>query len=248
MRPWFEEWFNSPYYHQLYFKRDEAEAKRFINKLIGCLQPAPQSRMLDIACGSGRHSRILAELGFEVTGIDLAADIIREAKRYETEKLHFFVHDMRLPAWINYFDYAFNFFTSFGYFDTRREHEDALRTIAQALKGGGIFVIDYLNARFAEEHLVPTSEILIDNVRYRITRWTDATHFFKHIIVEGGDLANPIEHTEKVTKFSLPEFSEMLGRQELLVEQVFGDYNFSSFDPAHSPRMILFARKQRPNG
>ena len=99
-RPWFKDWFNSPYYHQLYFKRDEAEAKKFINKLIEHLQPAKESFMLDIACGRGRHSRILAAMGFDVTGIDFAAESIKEAKKFETENLHFFVHDMRLPFWI----------------------------------------------------------------------------------------------------------------------------------------------------
>ncbi|MDQ6761961.1 MAG: class I SAM-dependent methyltransferase, partial [Bacteroidota bacterium] len=152
-KPWFKDWFNSPYYHQLYFKRDESEAAAFINKLIEHLQPAPASLMLDIACGKGRHSRMLAAKGFHVTGIDLSTDSIIEAKKFDAENLEFFVHDMRLPFWINYFDYAFNFFTSFGYFNTRREHDNSIRTIAQSIKPGGIFVIDYLNVHYAEDHL-----------------------------------------------------------------------------------------------
>ena len=118
----------------MYFKRDEQRQKNLLNKLIEYLQPATESLMLDIACGRGRHSRILAAMGFDVTGIDLAVKSIKEAKKYETENLHFFLHDMRLPFWINYFDYAFNFFTSFGYFNTRREHDNSIRTIAQSIK------------------------------------------------------------------------------------------------------------------
>src|SRR5674476_339580 len=75
-QPWFKEWFNSPYYHQLYFKRDEAEAAGFLNKLIAYLNPKPGSLMLDIACGKGRHSIQLASKGFDVTGIDLSEDSI----------------------------------------------------------------------------------------------------------------------------------------------------------------------------
>src|ERR1044071_5239717 len=153
-RPWFFDWFNSPYYHQLYFKRDVKEASAFIDKLIDHLKPAAGSLMLDVACGRGRHSVLLAEKGFDVTGIDLSEDSIREALQYETDNLHFFQHDMRLPFWINYFDYAFNFFTSFGYFKTRREHDDAMRTIVASLRPGGVFVIDYLNVHYAEDHLV----------------------------------------------------------------------------------------------
>jgi 2-polyprenyl-3-methyl-5-hydroxy-6-metoxy-1,4-benzoquinol methylase len=117
-QPWFKDWFNSPYYHQLYFNRDEQEAAAFIDKLIDYLKPLPGSTMLDVACGKGRHSIQLANNGFDVTGIDLSDDSINEALQSETAQLHFYRHDMRLPFWINYFNYAFNFFTSFGYFKT----------------------------------------------------------------------------------------------------------------------------------
>ena len=150
MQTWFKEWFNTTYYHQLYFKRDDKEAADFIDKLITHLKPAPGSLMLDVACGKGRHSIQLSGKGFDVTGIDLSEDSILDALKNENEQLHFFQHDMRLPFWINYFDYAFNFFTSFGYFKTQREHDNAIRTIAQSIKPNGILVIDYLNVHYAE--------------------------------------------------------------------------------------------------
>lgn len=242
-KPWFKDWFNSPYYHQLYFKHDKAEAEKFINKLIERLQPANESLMLDVACGRGRHSKILAAMGFDVTGIDLATESIKEAKKFETENLHFFVHDMRLPFWINYFNYAFNFFTSFGYFNTRRENENAIRTIAQSLLPNGIFVIDYLNAHYAEDHLVHLSEKQIDDVTYLLTKWYDETFFYKKIIIEDDVLKKPLEYQEKVTKFSLGDFTEMLAYHQLQVQEVFGDYNFNSYHVKNSPRMIIISKK-----
>ncbi len=242
-KPWFKDWFNSPYYHQLYFKRDEAEAKKFINKLIERLQPAKGSFMLDIACGRGRHSRILAAMGFDVTGIDLAAESIKEAKKFETENLHFFVHDMRLPFWINYFDYAFNFFTSFGYFNTRREHENAIRTIAQSIKPDGIFVLDYLNAHYVEDHFVPQSKLKIDDVDYYINKWFDETHFYKKIIVEDEELKKRVEHQEKVVKFSLGDLTDMFSYHHLQIQEVFGDYNFNPYHIKNSPRMVIMSKK-----
>src|SRR5262249_52369317 len=134
MVEWYKEWFNSPFYHKLYFERDEKEAQKFISKLLDYLKPPKDSRVLDVACGKGRHSRFLAQQGLEVTGIDLSPDSIAFAKQFENSHLYFFQHDMRLPAWINYFDYAFNFFTSFGYFKTRREHDDAIGSIVRSLK------------------------------------------------------------------------------------------------------------------
>jgi SAM-dependent methyltransferase len=240
---WFKDWFNSPYYHQLYFKRDELEAAAFINKLIEHLKPGLNCKMLDVACGKGRHSIQMAGKGFNVTGIDLSEDSIREAKEYEAENLEFFVHDMRLPFRINYFDYAFNFFTSFGYFATRREHDNAIRTIAQSLKPNGVFVLDYLNTHFAEDNLVHKSEKKIDDVNYYITKWFDETHFYKKIVVEDEALEEPLEYTEKVAKFNLGDFTDMFSFQGLQIQEVFGDYQFSDYDVKKSPRLIMIAKK-----
>lgn len=240
---WFKDWFNSPYYHQLYFKRDDKEAAAFIDNLISYLKPAANSTMLDVACGKGRHSIQLAGKGFDVTGIDLSDDSINEALQYETDTLHFYKHDMRLPFRINYFDYAFNFFTSFGYFRTRREHDNAIRTIAQAVKRGGIFVMDFLNVHYAEDHFVHQSDKEIDGINYIITKWYDETHFYKKIVVEDESLHEPLVYTEMVAKFSLGDFTEMFAYQGLQLQEVFGDYSFSNYDIKKSPRMVMIAKK-----
>jgi SAM-dependent methyltransferase len=242
---WFREWFDSPYYHKLYFERDEKEAAAFIGLLLDHLRPASGSFLLDVACGRGRHSRILAEKGFDTTGIDLAENSIAWALQYENDHLHFYRHDMRLPFWINYFDYAFNFFTSFGYFRTQREHSNAIRTISQSLKSKGVFVLDYLNVHRAEEGLVPRSEIEIGGVHYHITRWCDETHFYKKIRIEDKKLAEPLTFTEKIAKFSLSDFSGMFSAHGLQTRESFGDYRLGAFDKKDSPRLILIAGKDR---
>jgi SAM-dependent methyltransferase len=242
---WYKDWFNSPFYHKLYFERDDKEAETFIRHLIGHLQPAPNSRMLDIACGRGRHSRILSSMGYEVTGIDISPASIEYAKQSENEHLDFFVHDMRLPFWSNYFDYAFNFFTSFGYFRTRREHDDGLRTIVKSLHPDGIFVIDYLNVHFSESHLLPNEVKQIGETNYEIHRWEDELFFYKRITVTDPSLKRPFDNTEKVAKFSLGDFTEMLAFQGMQVKEVFGDYNFSSYDTRKTPRLIIIASSAR---
>jgi SAM-dependent methyltransferase len=242
---WYKEWFNSPYYHLLYNNRDEDEAILFIKKLIGYLQPKPGSTMLDVACGKGRHSIALAEMGFDVTGIDLSADSIEAAKASENEQLHFYQHDMRLPFWINYYDFAFNFFTSFGYFRTRREHDNAFRTIAQSLNPNGLFVIDYLNVHYSEEHLQRTETKKIDDTIFHISRWHDEDHFFKQIQVENkGHLLKHL-FTEKVAKFSPGDFTDMLAYQGMQVKEIFGDYQLGPYDIRKSPRMIIIAAKTK---
>ena len=240
---WYKQWFNSVYYHKLYFHRDEAEAQRFIQNLLQHLQPPTESRMLDVACGRGRHARFLAAKGFDVTGIDLSADSIAFAKQAESENLHFYQHDMRLPAWINYFDYAFNFFTSFGYFNTRREHDDAARMIAQSLKAGGTLLFDYLNVHYAEERLVHNEVKIVDGTTYEIHRWDDERFFYKLIVVKDAELDEPLQFTEKVAKLSLGDFTEMLAFQKLQVTEVFGDYSLGSYDIKKTPRLIVLAKK-----
>ncbi len=238
---WFKDWFNSPYYHKLYAHRDANEAAKFIDKLIEHLQPKAGAKMLDVACGKGRHSMQLAANGFDVTGIDLSKESIAAALENESEQLHFYEHDMRLHFWINYFDIAFNFFTSFGYFKTQREHDNAIRTIATALKPNGIFVMDFLNVNFSAHHTVAESTQIIDTSHYHISKWHDENHFYKKIIVDDVALAKPLQYTEKVSKFTLQDFKNMFAKQNLEIKEVFGDYEFKHYDQETSPRLIIIA-------
>ncbi len=240
---WYKEWFDSDYYHRLYYNRDEKEAQAFIDRLLQHLQPAPQSRMLDAGCGRGRHSRYLAAKGYDVTGIDLSFRSIAYAKQYESDNLQFYQQDMRLPSWINYFDYAFNFFTSFGYFHTRREHEDAVRSLVANIKPGGTLLFDYLNVHYAEEHLVHNEVKTVEETDYEIHRWHDASHFYKRIVIRDASLQNPVEFTEKVAKLSLGDFTDMLSFYKVQVQEVFGDYNLGAYSINTSPRLIVVAKK-----
>ena len=250
-KEWFRDWFSSPFYHRLYFEHDEREAEEFIHKLVHFLQPKPGARMVDIACGRGRHSRMLAKLGFDVTGFDLSFESIDYAKEFvrkdsigESDNLSFYQHDVRYPFWVNYFDYAFNFFTSFGYFATRREHDDAIRTIATSLKPGGVFAIDYLNTHYVEDHLVHNELKNVAGTSYQIRRWDDETRFYKKIIIHDASLVVPEEHTERVAKFSLGDFTDMLSFQNMQVLEVFGDHNLSPYDIRKTPRLIIVAKKK----
>jgi 2-polyprenyl-3-methyl-5-hydroxy-6-metoxy-1,4-benzoquinol methylase len=84
---WFSTWFGTPYYDMLYGHRNEMEAATLVGNLVGFLHPAPHATILDAACGKGRHAILLAEAGFDVTGIDLSFNNIREASAGSTENL-----------------------------------------------------------------------------------------------------------------------------------------------------------------
>ncbi len=241
---WYTDWLNSPFYHRLYFERTESKAEAFIHKIITHLAPPAGSRLLDTACRKGQFSKILAALGFEVTGIDLSPRSIASAKRHEHDRLEFFIHDMRLPFFLNYFDYAFNFFSGFGYYHTQREHDAAIRTVANSLKTGGYFMLDYLNVHYREQYLVHNESKEIGGTRYEIHRWDDEDHFYNRIIIDDDSLARPEEFTEEIAKFSLGDFNDMFSYHGMQILEVFGDYELNAYDIKKTPRLILIARKK----
>ena len=240
---WFRDWFNSPYYHLLYDNRDEREAAAFIDKLLAYLQPAPGAAMLDVACGRGRHAKYLADKGYHVTGIDLSVESINAAKKLENDHLGFFQHDMRLPFWVNYFDIVFNFFTSFGYFETQRENDNALRTLANALKPGGRLVLDYLNSPYVASRLVKDEVKEKDNVVFDIRRELKAHKFIKQIGILDKEKMRRAAFTESVNAFTRQEFEAMFAKQGLKITEIFGDYHFNSYDEQRSPRQVIIATK-----
>lgn len=240
---WYKDWFNSPYYHMLYENRDETEAATFIDRLIAYLHPKPGARMLDIACGKGRHSIQLANKGYAVTGIDISPSSILEASSTQSDNPEFFIHDMRHAFRINYYDYAFNFFTSFGYFDTYRDHLNAIRSMTLSLKKDGHFILDYLNPAYVMQHLESYSEIKKDQIIFRIERSYNQQYFYKKISIRLPYESPPLTFTEKVANLNLNSFTEMFAMNGLSLEEVFGDYTLSPFMQHDSPRMIMIFRK-----
>jgi SAM-dependent methyltransferase len=239
---WFENWFGSPFYKILYQNRDELEAQAFVQNLINYLQPLPGSRMLDIACGEGRYAVQLAEQGYDVTGIDISRISIEKAKAHENDNLHFYVQDMRFPFYINYFDYAFNFFTSFGYFAHARDHSMAAKAFASALKKGGILVIDYLNYEHLLANLVPEETVQRGSYTFQIKRKLENNHVLKTISFTDAD-NKPRQYTESVATFKLGEFINIFKPAGLSLINTFGDYQLKAYHPIDSPRMIMIFKK-----
>jgi SAM-dependent methyltransferase len=240
---WFATWFDSAHYHTLYADRDETEAAGFVDALTRRLRPAGGARALDVGCGAGRHARQLASHGFRVTGIDLAAGSIAQAKRSERPGLRFVRHDMRVPFGPEAFDFVFNFFTSFGYFDGLAEHLTVIGNMTRALKTGGTLVLDYVNVRDAERRLTPNEVKTIDGTMYQLTRWSDADHFYKRIAIDDGRGGAPLDYVERVAKFSLQDFRHMFAVYGLRIDDVYGDYRLGPYDVGASPRLILVAKK-----
>lgn len=239
-----DNWFSSEYYHQLHAEHREAEP--FIQKLIERLGISSGSRALDTACARGLSSKLLANTGFEVTGLDYYTANIEHAQRNIPQQNgfpEFFQHDIRLPFRGNYYNVAFNLFTKFGQYRTRREHDDAMRTVANALKPGGLFIIDYANVHYQEDHLHHNETKQIGNTGYEMHRWDDELYFYKQITITSPSLPEPATIVEKRMKLSLGDFTDMLSFQRMQVQEVLGNYDFDEYDIRKTPRLIIIAQK-----
>ena len=237
-----EDWFGSPFYKLLYQNRDEQEAQGFIENLLRYLHPPQGCKMLDIACGDGRFAIQLAGDGFDVTGIDISLASIERALIHEQDNLHFLVQDMRFVFYINYFDFAFNFFTSFGYFKYNRDHKLAAKSFAASLKQGGTLVIDYLNVGYVSPRLLPESTVIRGEYTFNIKKRLEGNHIIKEINFT--DAANEEKHfTERVAAFNLSDFTGMFNDAGMALEHTFGDYQLNPYNEVESPRMIMVFKK-----
>lgn len=238
---WFEEWFDSKYYHILYKNRDEKEAQSFIDFLLEEIELDSDAKVLDLACGKGRHSLYFSNLGYQVTGVDLSANSIAAAKKYEKDNLHFDVKDMREPFEEDHFDLVANLFTSFGYFDNLKDNIKVLNSIETMMSEDGHFVIDFMNVEKALRNLVPTEEKEIDGVKFEITRKLENGFIVKDIAID--DHGKTFNYQEKVQALTIDNFKELIAKTDLVVDNFYGSYNLSKFDADVSDRLIIIGTK-----
>ncbi len=238
---WFETWFDSPYYHILYESRDEREAQYFIDKLSLHLEIKKGAKVLDLACGKGRHSVYLNKQGYQITGIDLSELNISIAKNFEQTSLHFHLYDMREVFRVNEFDFVFNFFTSFGYFDNEDDNQNTMFAIAKQLKNDGIVVIDFMNTRKVLAGMIFNEVRRIDGIEFLIKRRFDGKHVIKRISIHDEGKESYFE--ENVQALQLSDFKNLFEQSGLRLTNVYGDYALNPYDEKNSDRLILIAKK-----
>lgn len=237
---WFENWFDTPYYHLLYTMRDDNEAAQFVDALVNFLNPKSDAHFLDLACGKGRHSIYLNKKGFNVTGLDLSTNSINTAKQFESSTLKFMEHDMRNELVDMHFDFVLNLFTSFGYFANPKDDIKVIQNVKHSLKPNGIFVLDYFNVN--KTNLVIETEYtkILEGIRFDIEKKIENCRIIKRIHV--CDKEKKYDFSEQVTIYNLDQFKQLLGNQGLTLVHTFGNYNLDAFDEATSDRLILVAK------
>jgi SAM-dependent methyltransferase len=240
-KEWFSEWFNSPYYHILYQNRDEKEAEFFLENVVRQLAITQNHRIVDLACGKGRHAKYLNSLGFDVTGVDLSPKSIECASTFANNRLHFEVQDLRCLHFEQPFDIALNLFTSFGYFKSIEEDELVVKNIHSILSPNGIVLIDFFNADYVVQKLIERESKTIQGIQFHISKWVEKGFIYKKIEVLDRD--KTFEFTEKVQALSFSQFRQLLNTEQFTIKDVYGSYALEPFNAGSSERLIIVAQR-----
>jgi ubiquinone/menaquinone biosynthesis C-methylase UbiE len=233
---WFEEWFGEDYL-RLYPHRDDADARSAVALIARsvCLQPG--WRVLDVACGAGRHARAFVEAGARCFGLDLSATLLRVARGVTDAPL--IRADMRqLPVRPASMHLTVNLFTSFGYFDQDAEHRTALEEMISTVQPGGWFVIDFLNPAAVRRELVPEEIVHLPGQTIQVTRSVspDGRYVCKSIRAREGK-----HYLERVRLFEPEQISAMLESAGVRIKHRLGNYDGSVLTP-ESARTILMGQ------
>tara|TARA_B110001454_G_scaffold124375_1_gene116046 strand:- start:29737 stop:30510 length:774 start_codon:yes stop_codon:yes gene_type:complete len=150
MKEWWQRFF-IPLTAEVMFQPRLVQAKKEVQQILKQVPIPKKARVLDLACGTGRHSLQFAKKNYQVTGLDFTKNFLKDAQKAALKaKLPIdFVHgDMKnlKPHFdTNEFDLVVSLFNSFGYFHVRSNDLKMLKEVHRVLKPGGRLVINTLN-------------------------------------------------------------------------------------------------------
>jgi len=237
---WFEEWFDTPYYHILYKHRDDKEANTFIDNLVNKIKISKQNKVLDVACGKGRFAKYISQKGIEVVGVDISPYNIASASLLSNDLLTFVQGDMRQMNYDQEFDFVLNMFTSFGYFDCEGDNLKAILSMAKALKPNGTLLLDFFNTEKVLRELPCDHSLLIDGIDFQIEKKIIGKYIIKNIsIFDNGKI---FQFQEKVQSLTKDDFIQYFSEAGLSNIKIFGNYHFDVWNK-DSERTIFVATK-----
>ena len=132
------------------------DTNRQVDFLIKQLHLKETKKILDLACGFGRHSLEFARRGYDVTGIDITPayiDYANEQAKKENLNAKFICQDIRTITFDKEFDVVLNMADgAIGYLEDDGENHKIFSVIAKALKNGGKHFMDIMNGSYAQTH------------------------------------------------------------------------------------------------
>lgn len=244
MAEWFESWFESEEYLKVYKHRDEREALQLVESIISITNIKNKSKILDLACGAGRHSIEFAKKGFLLTAVDLSENLLNNAKvnaQNAEVDIDFIRADIRDFYIDDKFDLVLNLFTSFGYFESDEENFKVFKSAYNHLNENGFFIFDYFNKKYLEENLIPNSSLRIEDGEIIQKRRIEKGRVIKDIIIKKN--GNEKYFKESVKIYSLDEIKSKLELTKFNIKDIYGSFDRSKFDESLSNRIIIIAQK-----
>ncbi len=233
-------------YLKIYRPRLTAERTRLeVDFIERELALPPQARVLDLACGIGRHAVEMATRGYRVTGVDFNASYLelgRQAARERHVEVAWSAGDMRAIAFTRAFEGVYSYFTSFGYYSDE-ENEQVLERIAQALVPGGTLLIDLINRDHILTH--PTQRtwhqredgaLLMEENTLDLT---SSRVISRQILIEAGTGSHVTKEFD-LRAYTCAELTALLRRHGLRVVRALGGPDASEFS-TESRRLVVVA-------
>jgi SAM-dependent methyltransferase len=205
-------------------------------------------KVLDSACGYGRHARLLAKIGIDVTGIDFSERYIKMAKSQTNGlPLKYYLSDLRELDFHEQFDAAYSFFTSFGYFDDNTNF-DILQRISRSLKPGGRFLLDLQNRELfstGEPEYQEFTEIEVEGSECTLLMTCFLDVDTSRVSIEQklyGLPEGPQEMTFDVRIYTAGELRWLFHKAGMEITKIYGDTDGSAYDMT-SQRCIAVGQK-----
>ena len=250
---WYTKFFNEDY-PKIYCERLSQDAtERETAFVVDALGLRDGDRVLDLACGHGRHAVALAQRGMVVTGQDLNEDYLRMAREdaaragVEIETVH---GDMREIPFTDEFDAVINMFTAFGYFDSEDEDVRVLKAVANSLKSGGQLLLDTINREWVlsnyvqnDWHTDPNGNTYLEHREFDLVTGRNRVTF--NIVTPDGTRRDSPGHDVRL--YTLTELVRLLDAAGLRLSTVCGDYDGRPYH-IDTPRMIVVATKGEGSG
>lgn len=244
---WFKNFFEEFYFDYFYLNtQDRIQDIKEVDFIIQTLGLSKKSKILDLACGVGRHAIRLAKKGFNVVGLDFSKKLIEEAKKNATKEdvlINFKRENIKTFSLKEQFDAIILMYTSFGYFVEEKDNIQILNQIRDSLKNTGLFLLDLPNKQWVMEKVPRKTWRQVKDVYI-----LEEKYFDEKINMHIDDIT--ILNKEKIKKtktflrlYSFSEINQKLKENGFYVKKTFGSYDKRKFNEKLSPRMILLAQK-----
>lgn len=244
MNEWFEDWFNTAEYLNVYQHRNEVDAKKLVDLILANVNLPEKATVLDMACGAGRHSILFAQKGYDVTAVDLSESLLTVARSLAKDfglNINFIKSDLRDFKSNQNFNLAVNLFTSFGYFETDEDNFKVFKIAYNQLVKSGYFVLDYLNKDFIEKNLIKKSIEQIEGGEIIQNRKIENNRVIKEITISrNGEQKHFLESVRMYEKEELLTALNNLGFE---IVNIFGDFKGNHFNSDLSQRIIIISQK-----